>query len=128
MKDVNEVIERASKYNLVQPKEYSFVLHGKECKFTLYRHYDGRHVSLCNRKLCDAGKDCCHLGKIEGINLCCSLSDYYTLRVSKQLSHLFAQDITCRDEEAMINFAQNILDVISGVRHVEKWRYNLGKP
>jgi len=120
--DINKTIEKVSKRNLVDPVDLTFRFKGKKYTMTLYRHYDGRHVSICNRTLCNAGDDCCHYSKVDGIGLCCSLSGNYTLRVSKELSHLFAQGITYSEEEDYINFAQNILDAISGERKVDNMR------
>ena len=120
--NVNKTIEKVSKRNLVDPADLTFRFKGKTYTMTLYRHYDGRHVSICNRKMCKAGKDCCHYYKVDGIGLCCSLSDNYTLRVSKDLSHLFAQGIRYSEEEDYIKFAQNVLDAIGGEREVDNLR------
>ena len=119
MKNINEIIEDVSKRNLVKEQPFCFRFKDKYYYFKLYRHYDKRSVSLCNRNTCNAGDECCHYIKEKGVGLCCSLSSNFTLRVSKDMSHLFAQDIYSRDEDNMINFTQNILDAISGDREVE---------
>ena len=116
--NINRIIEKVSKRNLVQPCELTFRLNGGEYNLKLYRHFDGRDVSICNRARCNAGSNCCHYAKVDGVGLCCTLSSYYTLRVAKDLSHLFAQGISREEEEAMIGFTQNVLDVISGTRHL----------
>ena len=116
VKDINKIIEKVSKRNLVFPVEMHYHFRGKKYNFTLFRHYDGRQVSICNRANCNAGNDCCHYTKVEGIGLCCSISNYYTLRIGKDLTHLVAQGITFEEESNYINFAQNILDIIGGNR------------
>ncbi len=118
MKDINKTIEKVSKRNLVSPIEMHFHFKGKKHNFTLYRYYDGRNVSICNRTMCSAGDDCCHYAKVDGLGLCCSLSDFYTLRIGKDLTHLVVQGITAEEESHYINFAQNILDIISGKREL----------
>jgi len=120
MKNINNIIEDVSKRNLVKEQPFHFKFKDKYYHFKLYRHYDKRNVSLCNRNTCNAGDDCCHYTKVKGVGLCCTLSSNFTLRVSRDMSHLFAQGIDSEDEDNMINFAQNILDAIGGVREVEK--------
>ena len=119
MKDINKTIAKVSKRNLIHPTELYFDYLGKRYKVSLFRHYDHRDVSICNRATCNAGDDCCHYAKVDGVGLCCTLSSYFTLRVGKNLGHGIAFDIDWGNEEALTKFAQNILDILNGDRDTE---------
>lgn len=117
--NINKTIEKVSKRNLVHSQDITFRYKGKRHCLRLYRHYENKSVSICNPANCNAGKGCCHYVRTDGIGLCCSLGSYFELRLKRELSHTVASFVDSDLEGKLINFAQNILDIITGEREAE---------
>lgn len=81
--EINKVVSAAlRKKAKQQPKmdvKYQFHFAGKDYKLQFTRRYHKGTVSLCNPASCNAGDGCCHLRKVNGIDLCYDASDNYDL-------------------------------------------------
>lgn len=67
---IRRTLKEAKTKNLLQPFIKKIKFNGEEHELHLSRRFRPREVSICDRSDCNAGNDCCHLGKLNGLDLC----------------------------------------------------------
>ena len=114
--DINKVVSAAlRKKAKQQPKEdikVSFRFAGKDYELQFTRRYHQGHVSLCIPASCNAGSGCCHLRKVDGINLCYDASNDFDLLEYHGEGGIF-WDIDEEQETQIFHGVTTVLNFIS---------------
>ena len=114
-KEINKVVSDALREKAQQePKmdiEHRVWFGGKDYKLNFTRRYHRGHVSLCIPASCDAGDNCCHLRKINDIDLCYTGSDNYELLGDKS-EGIIIDNINESAENKIFTAVNHILSLI----------------
>ena len=78
-KVVGAALRKKSRQRPTMDTKEEFCFKGKDYILNFTRKYHRGCVSLCNPAACNAGSGCCHLRKVNGIDLCYDASDNFDL-------------------------------------------------
>lgn len=78
-KVVSAALRKKSRQIPTMNTKEQFSFNGKDYILNFTRKYHRGSVSLCNPAACNAGGGCCHLRKVNGIDICYDASDNFDL-------------------------------------------------
>ncbi len=114
--EINKVVSAALRKKANQQPRFDIKLQfhfaEKDYELQFTRRYHRGSVSLCNPASCNAGDGCCHLRKVNGIDLCYDASNTFDLMNYKSEGGLI-WGIDEETENNIFKAVREVLDLIS---------------
>lgn len=111
-KVVTAALRKKSRQRPVYDTHEQFWFGDKKYVLKFTRRYHRGQVSLCNPASCNAGEGCCHLRKVNGIDLCYTGSDDFDL-LKHRGEHIIIDSIDEEMSGKIFNAVRNVLRLIA---------------